>query len=134
VFNDGAFEGLTAKSARADMLIELHHGEPIRFGADGERGVALSAHGEAEIVNVADVGEDRLLVHDEHRDHPSLAFTLSRLADNPTVPTPIGVFRDVDRPYYDGEVQRQLVAASEQRGPGDLAALLGSGATWEVGA
>jgi 2-oxoglutarate ferredoxin oxidoreductase subunit beta len=45
----------------------------------------------------------------------------------------VGVFRDVDRPIYEGEVQRQLVGASEQRGPGDLGALIGSGATWEVG-
>jgi 2-oxoglutarate ferredoxin oxidoreductase subunit beta len=132
VFNDGAFEGITAKDVRADMLIELHHGEPIRFGTDGQKGVALNVHGDAEVVDVAEVGEDRLLVHDEHRDSPSLAFILSRLADQPTVPTPIGVFRDVERPVYDAEVQRQLVAASEQRGPGDLAKLIGSGATWEV--
>jgi 2-oxoglutarate ferredoxin oxidoreductase subunit beta len=132
VFNDGAFEAVTAKDARAEMLIDLRHDEPIRFGSDGERGVALSEHGDAEVVKVADVGEDRLLVHDEHRDDPSLAFTLSRLADTPTVPTPVGVFRDVDRPVYDAQVQQQLVAASEQRGPGDLTALIGSGATWEV--
>jgi len=98
VFNDGAFEGLTGKEVRADMIIELKHGEPIRFGADLEHGVALNAFGECEIVNVADVGEDKLLVHDEHRDHPSLAFGLSRLSDSPHVPTPTGVFRDVVRP------------------------------------
>src|SRR4029079_18466060 len=28
VFNDGAFEGVTAKEARAEMLIELKDGEP----------------------------------------------------------------------------------------------------------
>ncbi len=133
VFNDGAFAAVTAKEARPNMLIDLKHGEPIRFGADGQHGVVLNARGETEIVDVADVGEDRLLVHDEHRDDPSLAFALSRLADTPTVPTPVGVFRDVERPIYEGEVQRQLVGAQEQRGPGDLAALIGSGATWEVG-
>jgi 2-oxoglutarate/2-oxoacid ferredoxin oxidoreductase subunit beta len=133
VFNDGAFAAVTAKEARPNMLIDLKHGEPIRFGADGQRGVIVNGRGETEIVDVADVGEDRLLVHDEHRDDPSLAFALSRLADTPTVPTPVGVFRDVDRPLYEGEVQRQLVGASEKRGPGDLAALVGSGATWEVG-
>jgi 2-oxoglutarate/2-oxoacid ferredoxin oxidoreductase subunit beta len=133
VFNDGAFAAVTAKEARPNMLIDLKHGEPIRFGADGQHGVVLNAGGETEIVDVADVGEDRLLVHDEHRDDPSLAFALSRLADTPTVPTPVGVFRDVERPIYEGEVQRQLVGAQEQRGPGDLAALIGSGATWEVG-
>jgi len=132
VFNDGAFAAVTAKEARPSMLIDLKHGEPIRFGADGEQGVVLDDQGELEVVAVADVGEDRLLVHDEHRQDPSLAFALSRLADTPTVPTPMGVFRDVERPIYEGEVQRQLVDASEQRGPGDLAALIGSGATWEV--
>ena len=70
VFNDGAFEAITAKEARADMLIELHHGEPIRFGADDERGVVLNEFGECEIVEVADVGEDALLVHDEHPRRP----------------------------------------------------------------
>ncbi len=133
VFNDGAFAAVTAKEARANMLIDLKHGEPIRFGADGQYGVMLNGRGETEVVEVADVGKDRLLVHDERRHDPSLAFALSRLADTPTVPTPIGVFRDVDRPTYEGEVQRQLVGASEQRGPGDLAALIGSGASWEVG-
>jgi 2-oxoglutarate ferredoxin oxidoreductase subunit beta len=78
------------------------------------------------------VGEDALLVHDEHRDDPALAFALSRLASTPTVPTPCGVFRDVSRPTYEQEVQQQLVRASERSGPGDLAALLGSGATWDV--
>ncbi|NDF86673.1 MAG: 2-oxoacid:ferredoxin oxidoreductase subunit beta, partial [Gammaproteobacteria bacterium] len=36
VFNDGAFETITAKDTRADMLIDLVHGAPIRFGADGQ--------------------------------------------------------------------------------------------------
>jgi 2-oxoglutarate ferredoxin oxidoreductase subunit beta len=133
VFNDGAFAAVTAKEARPNMLIDLKHGEPIRFGADDQYGVVLNARGETEVVEVADAGEDRLLVHDEHRDDPSLAFALSRLADTPTVPTPVGVFRDFDRPIYEGEVQRQLVGASEQRGPGDLGELIGSGATWKVG-
>ena len=132
VFNDGAFEGITAKEARADMLIELRHGEPIRFGADSEKGVALNAFGECEIVDVATVGEDRLLVHDEHRPDPTLAFALSRIADQPTTPTPVGVFRDVERPSYELEVQRQLATAAERNGPGDLAALLNSGAAWDV--
>ncbi len=113
------------------MLIPLTHGEPIRFGADGEKGVVLE-DGTAHVVDVADVSEDRLVVHDEHRDDPSLAFALSRLASGPTMPTPIGVFRQVQRPDYGSLVNQQLVAAAERRGPGDLAALLASGSTWTV--
>jgi 2-oxoglutarate ferredoxin oxidoreductase subunit beta len=110
----------------------LHHGEPVRFGDDKEFGVVLNTFGEAEIVRVDAVGEDKLLVHDERRPDPSLAFALSRLADQPTTPTPVGVFRAVERPTYEGEIQRQLAEASETSGPGDLNALLRSAPTWSV--
>ncbi len=132
VFNDGAFEAITARDARAEMLIDLHHGQPIRFGRDNERGVIMNADGETEIVDVAEVGEDRLLVHDERRPDPSLAFCLSRLADSPTQPTPVGVFRAVERPVYGDAMNSQIAAAQEREGKGDLEALLNSGSTWEV--
>jgi 2-oxoglutarate ferredoxin oxidoreductase subunit beta len=132
VFNDAAFEGITSKQVRDEMLIPLEHGKPIRFGAEGQKGVCLDTQGRATIVDVADVGEEHLLVHDESREDPGLAFTLARLASNPTTPTPIGVFRAVERLEYSGEVTRQLAAAQEQRGSGDLATLLRSGGTWEV--
>jgi 2-oxoglutarate ferredoxin oxidoreductase subunit beta len=131
VFNDGAFGAITAKDARADMLIDLVHGEPIRFGTDNDRGVILNEFGECEIVD-ANANESRLVVHDEHREDPALAFALSRLSTGPSMPTPVGVFRDVEHTSYEAAVQQQLAAASERRGPGDLGALLSTGATWEV--
>jgi 2-oxoglutarate ferredoxin oxidoreductase subunit beta len=132
VFNDGAFEAVTARDARAEMLIDLHHGQPIRFGKDNQRGVIMNAGGETEIVEVADVGEDRLLVHDEARHDPSLAFCLSRLADSPNEPTPVGVFRAVERPVYGDAMNRQIADATEREGLGSLEALLNSGSTWEA--
>jgi 2-oxoglutarate ferredoxin oxidoreductase subunit beta len=93
----------------------------------------LDAQHGARVVSVADVGEDALLVHDESRTDPSVAFMLSRISRGPTEPTPIGVFRAVDRLEYGSEVTGQIDAAVESRGPGDLAELLRSGATWEVG-
>jgi 2-oxoglutarate/2-oxoacid ferredoxin oxidoreductase subunit beta len=133
VFNDGAFEEILAKDKRPEMLIDLHHGQPIKFGADGEHGVALNEFGEARVVDVADVGEDALLVHDETRTDPSLAFALSRLADHPNVPTPVGIFRAVSRPAYEDLAQQQLAEAQERSGPGDLRTLIESGSVWEVG-
>ena len=131
VFNDGAFEQILSKDARPQMLIPLEHGKAVRFGPEGEHGVVME-DGSARIVNLADVGEDRLLVHDERRDDPSLAFALSRLSTGPTMPTPIGVFRAVERPHYGELVDQQLVAAAQNKGPGDLAKLLTSGSTWKV--
>jgi 2-oxoglutarate ferredoxin oxidoreductase subunit beta len=132
VFNDGAFEGITAKEARSHMLIPLEHGQPIRFGPDGEKGVILDGQGRARIVDVAEVGEDAILIHDEAREEPGLAFMLSRLARGPHEPTPIGVFRAVERPDYGSAMQQQILDAQAKRGAGDLAALLSSGSTWDV--
>jgi len=132
VFNDGAFEKITGRDVRSSMLIPLMHGEPIRFGAEGERGVVQRPDGRLEVVQVTDVGEDALLVHDETRDDPSLAFALSRLSHGPHEPTPIGVFRSVERSEYGAEMSRQIVDAQERKGPGDLASLLRSGSSWTV--
>jgi 2-oxoglutarate ferredoxin oxidoreductase subunit beta len=133
VYNDGAFDQITGRDTRASNLIELVHGEPIRFGADRERGVALDNQGRARLVDVAEVGEEALLVHDETREDASLAFALSRLARGPFEPTPIGVFRAVERPDYGTAMDAQLLEAQSRRGPGDLATLLRSGSTWTVG-
>ena len=130
VFNDGAFGAITKKDARDAMLIDLKHGEPVRFGAENERGVMITDDG-AQIVNVADVGEDKLLVHDETADR-GIAFALSGLAQDRESPTPIGVFRAVDRQEYGEAASAQLAAAQEANGPGDLDMLLRSLPTGDV--
>ncbi|MBA3606571.1 MAG: 2-oxoacid:ferredoxin oxidoreductase subunit beta, partial [Acidimicrobiia bacterium] len=133
VFNDGQFNEITKKQARDEMLIELVHGEPIRFGADRQRGVTMGADGQLRLVEVADFGEDALLVHDAERADPSLAFALARLSTDDHSPTPFGVFRRVSRPEYASAIGAQLAQAAERKGPGDLAALLRSNGTWHVG-
>jgi 2-oxoglutarate/2-oxoacid ferredoxin oxidoreductase subunit beta len=132
IFNDGAFEMVTGKEHKAGNQIRLEHGKPIRFGAQEEKGVKLTGRGSLEIVDVESVGEDALLVHDEHRDDPALAFMLAHIATGPTMPTPIGVFRDVQRPVYGEAMDRQLLDAREKLGPGNLGKLLSSGDTWEI--
>jgi 2-oxoglutarate ferredoxin oxidoreductase subunit beta len=131
VFNDGAFDTILKKDARDDMLIDLVHGEPIRFGAESQHGVVRSATG-VEVVAVSDVAESDLVVHDETESDPTMAFALSRLSSSPDMPTPVGVFRDFNRDEYAKAASRQLVLANERNGPGDLKALVLSGATWEV--
>jgi 2-oxoglutarate ferredoxin oxidoreductase subunit beta len=128
VFNDGAFSALTDKDVKDANQIRLIDGEPIRFGVERERGVARGADGGLELVNVADVGEDALIVHDPARLDPGVAFSLARLAEDPTGPTPIGIFRDVQRAVYgrDGRVP------AEPAGVDELGELLLSGDTWTI--
>ena len=132
VFNDGQFDGITRRQVRDEMMIELHHGEPILFGADKQRGVTMGDNGFLQLVDVADVGLDRILVHDRHHPFPSLAFALARLNTDDHSPTPFGIFRQVERQEYAGAVGAQLAAAADRKGPGDLAALLRSNGTWTV--
>jgi 2-oxoglutarate ferredoxin oxidoreductase subunit beta len=128
VFNDGAFAALTEKDVKDGNQIRLEAGKPIRFGVDGERGVARGATGAVEFVDVADVGEDALLVHDPHSADCGLAFSLARIAEDPTGPTPIGIFRDVERPVFgrSGQVRRE--SASDE----ELSELILAGDTWDV--
>jgi 2-oxoglutarate ferredoxin oxidoreductase subunit beta len=131
VFNDGAFDAVRAKGKEANQ-IRLEHGSPIRFGAEGERGVVRDSNGALRIADVAEVGEDALVIHDAHDADPSNAFALAHLAPRPSGPTPIGVFRDVVRPVYGEAVARELEAAREGLGTQELNELLRSGDTWTV--
>jgi len=131
VFNDGAFDAVRGKGG-APNQIRLEHGQPIRFGAENERGVIRSAAGGLEVVEVADVGEDALVVHDAHVEDPSHATALARLADSPTGPTPIGVLRDVERPVYGSDRQEALKAAHAGATLDDVDELLRAGDTWVV--
>jgi 2-oxoglutarate ferredoxin oxidoreductase subunit beta len=129
VFNDGAFSALTDKEVKVDNQIRLEAGQPVRFGRDGERGVVRAADGGLEIIDLTDGQEAELIVHDPARRDPSLAFSLARLAEDPTGPTPIGIFRSVERPVYGrGDEPRMGQPASET----ELAELLTHGDTWNV--
>lgn len=134
VFNDGAFEAITSRDARPKNLIPLRHSEPIRFGVDGELGVVWDGPGRLRIAEVAEVGEEALVVHDEQAEDPTLAFALSRLSRGPFEPTPIGVLRAVEAPEYGEAVRSQVESATAGAGPGDLDELLRSAGTWTVGA
>jgi 2-oxoglutarate/2-oxoacid ferredoxin oxidoreductase subunit beta len=72
------------------------------------------------------------VVHDAYRDDPAHAFALAKLADTPSDPTPIGVFRAVERTVGITEVSRKLAVAREHLEPDALDRLLHAGDTWTV--
>ena len=112
--------------------IYLEDGARIRFGAEGEKGVVQYPDGTLRVVDVAETGENSLLVHDAASPQASLAFGLSRITYDTDGAVPLGVFRSVERPVYDDLMTEQLAAARERHGEGDLDALLHSGDTWVV--
>ncbi|MCX5273087.1 2-oxoacid:ferredoxin oxidoreductase subunit beta [Streptomyces virginiae] len=134
IFNDGAFEVLKDKEQAQEAVIRLEDGQPIRFGTDNAKGVVRDpATGDLEVVEVTPANEGRILVHDARNASPTTAFALSRLADPDTLHhTPIGVFRNAERPVYDTLMADQLDAAIDRSGKGDLGALLTGNDTWTV--
>jgi 2-oxoglutarate ferredoxin oxidoreductase subunit beta len=125
IFNDGAFDFV-----RDDKMnrIYLEHDQPIRFGEDGKKGVRQRRDGSVEVFE----GAGEPLVHDAHLEQPSLAFALSRLTQDSSGATPIGIFRDIEAPVYDELMSEQLERSVGERGEGDLEGLLESGETWVV--
>jgi len=145
IFNDGAFDAIKDNDTKADAIIPLEHGQPIRFGTlkDGKPSKGVIRDGATGGVKVVDLGPhadqyatDFLLVHDAHSPDPSTAFALSRLTDAGVLhQSPIGIFREIDRPTYDDLAREQgavAVASSTSSAEERLSELLSSGDTWNV--
>jgi 2-oxoglutarate ferredoxin oxidoreductase subunit beta len=128
IFNDGAFVQIQDKKSRPSNALYLEHGKPMRFGEKGEKGIMLDSQGQPSVVDVATVGEEKLLVHDETSD--TLPFVISRMKP-PHFPTPLGVIRKVQVDTYDAMLNAQVEAAKPKRM--SVQKLLESGETWRVG-
>ena len=111
IFNDGAFDFVRDDKTNR---IYLEHDQPIRFGEDGAKGVRQRRDGSVEVFE----GAGEPLVHDAHLEQPSLAFALSRLTQDTSGATPIGIFRDVEAPVYDDLMEEQLERSVSERGEG----------------
>jgi 2-oxoglutarate/2-oxoacid ferredoxin oxidoreductase subunit beta len=128
IFNDDAFD-FVRDDKEGINRIALHDGQPIRWGADKQKALRQRSDGSIEDCAADDAG---VLVHDAKHESAALAFALSRVTQETHGGTPIGVFRDVERPVYDDLMAEQLAVATEKRGEGDLAALLHGGETWTI--
>src|SRR6202167_2875240 len=124
IYNDDAFLPVTEPGQREHNVVRLEHGQPVKYGPEGEHGLRFGKLGSIEAVAVADVDPESLLVHDAHVEDPSYPFALSRLDQTDFAHTPIGVFRSVERATYDDRMSEQISSVVSRQGDGDLAGLL----------
>ncbi|MFA6107779.1 MAG: 2-oxoacid:ferredoxin oxidoreductase subunit beta [Candidatus Latescibacterota bacterium] len=131
VFNESAFEQIADRDGRDEGAVYLEHGQPIRFGHGGNRGIAVR-NMEPRVVELA-AGQpgDDLLVHDATATSPALAALLAAL-EPPDFPTALGIFRQVSRPTYDELLMSHVRESVARRGVGRLEELLNSGGVWEI--
>jgi len=132
IFNDGVWDYAKAKATKDESTVELQHGKPLIY-AGGTKGIKLNGFTPETVDLDGKIAQDDLLFHDEKIDSPQLAFLLSRMR-HPEFPEPIGVFRAIDRPTYDTQINAQVEEAVKQKKKGDLKTLFNSGDTWkEIG-
>ncbi len=131
IFNDDIFSYATDKSVKANHTLYLEHGKPMVFGKDRDKGIRLQGLNPEVVTLDGSVPMDDLLIHDEKADEPSLAYLLSRMV-HPHFPECIGIFRCVERPTFDEQVNDQMNATIEKSGRGTLEGLFNSGETWTV--
>ena len=120
---------MTEQGGRAENAIYLEHGKPLVFGKDKDKGIRVNGM-DLEVVELGgSIAPENLLVWDETRENPSLAFAMAQLEG---LAQPLGVLRAVDKPAYEEGVIDQIRRAEEKRGTGRLDQLIHSGDIWEV--
>ena len=65
VYNEDVFADFTDRKTAADTQLRLHHGEPMLFGADNEKGMAFNTDTFSLEVIDAKANPDQVLRHDE---------------------------------------------------------------------
>ncbi|HVR95523.1 MAG TPA: 2-oxoacid:ferredoxin oxidoreductase subunit beta, partial [Thermoanaerobaculia bacterium] len=131
IFNDKAFTYMTEKDTKDDNVLYLEHGKPLVFGKAKDKGIRM--HGtQMEVIQLGNgLGPDDCLVWDESLENPATAFLAAQLLP-PDFPTALGVFRSVERPAYEDQVNAQVRQEVERAGSGRLEDLLQAGDTWVV--
>jgi 2-oxoglutarate ferredoxin oxidoreductase subunit beta len=133
IYNDGAFDLMTSKKTRDDYVLYLEHGKPMIYGLNKDKGIVF----EGGKVKAVEIGEGKykvedILVHDEYEESGVLATILSHMTNDPSLPTPLGVFKQISRSTYDGDVEKQIAEVKKIKGEADLEKVLFNGNTWDV--
>jgi 2-oxoglutarate ferredoxin oxidoreductase subunit beta len=132
VFNDAVFAYFTDRDVAAEKQLHAHHGEPLLFGKDKDKGLSLNRDKLAlEVITPGKDGktEADVLVHDE--TNPILAQMLVQ-AMPPDFPMVLGVIYCDPAPSFEEVALGQINAVAEKSKGASLEKLMASGRTWEV--
>lgn len=127
VFNDNAYDHIRDKSARDQNVISLKAHQPVTFAA-GTKGIAMDRNAMKPMI--VDGTDPNIMIHEPSADG-FIAPLLASLAW-PQFPTPIGIFRQVERLTYEAHKKQQDAAIMEQAKTTDLRSLLHGNNTWMI--
>lgn len=130
IFNNKTHEPVTGRDQRDERMVFLEDGKPLVFGKKKDKAIRVNKL-QPEVVNLNEVDEKELLIHDEKNPEPNYAYFLTQM-EYPETPVPFGVFRAYERPTYDTMMSDQIEAAQKKSGDVDLKKLIYGNDTWVV--
>jgi 2-oxoglutarate ferredoxin oxidoreductase subunit beta len=132
IFANQVHREITGKDVKDDHQIYLKHGEPMIFGAEGNRGLVMEK-GRLKAVTIGENGYtmDDILVHDIKDPDDTTHYMLARMS-LPELPVAMGVIRSCETTAYETMLYDQIAAAKERTKIKTVNDLLHSGNTFEV--
>ncbi|MAV63951.1 MAG: 2-oxoacid:ferredoxin oxidoreductase subunit beta [Candidatus Marinimicrobia bacterium] len=130
IFNDGAHSLYTDRETKNDTIVKLDQNKPMVFGHKGSK--VLKLEGSKFKVLELDKGFslDDGTVH--NFNDKNLAFLLSEMTTDESLPTPIGVLYKEEKKTYEDMMMDQLKLAKEKIGKVDLQKVVSGTNTWKV--
>ena len=130
IFNDGAFSDLTDKETKHNTQLKLNHNEPMVFGENGSK--ILKLEGSKFKILDLDKGSsiDDATIH--NYNDKNLAFLLSEMTTDNTLPTPFGVLYKEEKATYEDMMVNQIDLAKSKNGNIDLQKIIAGNNTWQV--
>jgi 2-oxoglutarate/2-oxoacid ferredoxin oxidoreductase subunit beta len=132
VFNDGAFEAITAREHLTERQLRVRHGEPLTFGTNASKGLRLDPQTLA--LSVVDLLAEPTRIAEVLRfdETNALHATLLARLSAEAFPLPLGVLHATRRPTYE-ELLEDQAKPNGRRAIESMDALFVSGQTWEIG-
>lgn len=133
IFNDNAFEELSARNTRKTKAIFVEHGKPLIFGQEDELGIILDGC-QPRVVQLKDVSQNDLWVHDEH-DLMKAQILARFFVDKPgwpMLPRVFGVLYQEQRSNYEADLVEQIAEVTTNKGKGMLNDLLRGREYWTI--
>ena len=130
IFNDGAFSDLTDRETKQETQLVLEHKQPMVFGKDNNKILKLEGSKFSVLKLEKDFSMDDATVHDYN--DKNLAFLLSEMTMDKSLPTPIGVLYKEEKATYEDMMVAQIKLAKEKTSKVDLQKVISGLNTWEV--
>ena len=126
IFNDKVFDEVAEKKVRDERTVDLVPGEPLVYGAEGDKGLRIDGFG----LRQSSASDASVWNPSTPSSAPAMLFAdIDRESD---LPTPIGIFRRIDKPLFEDGVHAQINDVTAKKGAGNLKSLIYTEDTWQV--